>query len=176
MNRPLKHTAARIAGGLLLCGTVAITLALPTDSQQELNLTYESSDFDLKKGVAIYQGNVKLTQGSLRIESDELVVHSRNDEIQRVIATGSPALFEQQPQADKAPVVATGNRIEYALDSQVETVAIVDNARLDQGGVISTCERIEFNLTESTAKMMGSCVTERPALKNGSPASPPSGS
>lgn len=175
MNPIPKLTVAWIAGALLLCGTVAVSFALPTDSQQELNLRFDSSSIDLKKGVTIYQGNVKLTQGSLRIESDELVVHSSDDEIQRVIATGSPALFEQQPQADQAPVVATGNRIEYELDAQVETVAIVSNARLEQGGVVSTCERIEFNLTESTAKMMGSCVTERPALKN-SPTSPNSGS
>jgi lipopolysaccharide export system protein LptA len=175
MNPIPKLAVARIAGAFLLFGAVALGYALPTDSQQELNLRFDSSSIDLKQGVTIYQGNVKLTQGSLRIESDELVVHSSDDEIQRVIATGSPALFEQQPQPDQAPVVATGNRIEYELEAEVEKVAIVDNARLEQGGVVSRCERIEFNLTESTAKMMGSCVTERPALKNGS-ASPNNGS
>lgn len=175
MNRTLKRAGARLAGTILLCSLISTTVGLPTDSQQELNLSSESADFDLKKGVAIYQGNVKLTQGSLRIESDELVVHRNDEAIERVIATGSPAVFEQQPELDQAPVVAYGKRIEYELQEQIEKVAIVDNAILEQGGVISRCERIEFNLTESTVKMMGSCVTERPALKSGTGSAPASG-
>ncbi|MCW8194379.1 lipopolysaccharide transport periplasmic protein LptA [Proteobacteria bacterium 005FR1] len=167
MNPIDKSAAIRLASALLLVCVAATSTGLPTDSEQELNLSSESADFDLKNGVAIYQGNVKLTQGSLRIESDELVVHRRDEAIDRVIATGSPAVFEQQPQVDQAPVIAYGKRIEYELQNQVEKVAIIDNAVLEQGGVVSRCERIEFNLTESTVKMMGSCVTERPALNNG---------
>lgn len=174
MSRPLKHGSLKLTVLMLLCGAVASTWALPTDSQQEMNLSFDSSAVDLKKGITVYRGNVKLTQGSLRIESDELVVHRKDDEIQKVIATGSPAVFEQQPEVDQAPVIAYGKRIEYQLQNQIEKVAIIDNAKLEQGGIISTCERIEFNLTESTAKMTGSCVTERPALKNGSGSAPPS--
>jgi len=166
-RNPLIDLLRRVPLILAFCTLSAASLALPGDSEQQLNLSFDSSSIDLKKGVTVYQGNVKLTQGSLRIESDKLVVHSEDDVIQRVIATGSPAVFEQQPQLDQAPVIATGQRIEYELAQQVETVAIVDNAVLEQGGIVSRCERIEFNLTESTAKMMGSCVTERPAVKNG---------
>lgn len=174
MNRILKRAGIRLASISLFWAIAASSTGLPTDSEQELNLSSESADFDLKKGVAIYQGNVKLTQGSLRIESDELVVHRKDDAIDRVIATGSPAVFEQQPEVDQAPVIAYGKRIEYELENQVETVAIIDEAVLEQGGVVSRCERIEFNLTASTVKMMGSCVTERPALKNGASAKPDS--
>lgn len=170
-----EQSGTKVAALLLLCGLVSSSVALPTDSQQEMNLSFESSSTDLKKGMTVYQGNVKLTQGSLRIESDELVVHQEDDEIQQVTATGSPAVFEQQPELDQPPVIAYGRRIEYKLEDQIEKVAIIDNARLKQGGIVTTCERIEFNLTESTAKMMGSCVTERPALKNGAESGSKSG-
>lgn len=170
MNPTLKASAPWLLSSILLCGAMTTAFALPTDSQQKLNLSSESVDFDLKKGTAVYQGNVKLTQGSLRIESDELIVHRNGDVIERVVATGSPAVFEQQPQLDQAPIVAQGKRIEYELQAETETVAVVDEAMVEQGGVVSRCERIEFNLTESTAKMMGSCVTERPAQTNGTPA------
>lgn len=168
MSQTLKHAGTRLVGTILLCSAVSATVGLPTDSQQEMNLSFETSNVDLKKGTAVYSGNVKLTQGSLRIESDELTVHRSGKEIDRVIATGSPAVFEQQPEVGQAPVIAYGKRIEYELNAEVEKVAIVDEAKVEQGGIVSRCERIEFNLTDSTAKMMGSCVTERPA-QNTSP-------
>lgn len=163
MNRILKRARIWLVGTALLMGTLSAAIALPTDSQQKLNLSSETVDFDLKKGTAVYQGDVKLTQGSLRIESDELIVHRKGDIIEKVIATGSPAVFEQQPQLDQAPILAEGKRIEYELQAQTETVAVIDEAMVEQGGIVSRCQRIEFNLTESTVKMLGSCVTERPA-------------
>jgi lipopolysaccharide export system protein LptA len=164
MNRILK---ARLAGLILLCGIVSTTTGLPTDSRQELKLIYDSSSSDIKNGVTVYTGNVKLTQGSLRIESDELVVHGSDKAVEKMIATGSPAVFEQQPSLGQAPVIASGKRIEYELKARIERVAIIDQAVLEQGNITSKCARIDFNLTESTAKMT-SCVTERPALQAGS--------
>lgn len=162
MNLTFKALVAGSAA-LCLCIMAATGFALPSDSQQELNLSSDTADLDLKRGVVVHKGNVKLTQGSLRIESDELVVHRRGDIIEQVIATGSPAVFEQQPEIDQPPIIAQGLRIEYNLQGQVETVAVIDHARVEQGDIVSRCDRIEFNLTNSTARMMGSCVTERRA-------------
>ncbi|MGQ9426174.1 lipopolysaccharide transport periplasmic protein LptA [Gilvimarinus sp. F26214L] len=175
MSPTLKQAAAPLLCLALVCAGPPLAFGLPTDSQQQINLSFDTSNLDLKKGVAVYQGNVKLTQGSLRIESDELVVHRKGEVIEKVIATGSPAIFEQQPEPDQAPVIAQGKRIEYELQAQVETVAVVDDAVVEQAGIVSRCERIEFNLTESTAKMMGSCVTERPAQPAGNTPSPTNG-
>lgn len=162
MSQTLKPAFIALSAAFF-CSLAIVAAALPTDAQQELNLSSDTADVDLKRGVVIHKGNVKLTQGSLRIESDELVVHRRGEIIEQVIATGSPAVFEQQPEVDQAPIIAQGKRIEYNLQGTVETVAVIDNASIEQGGIVSRCDRIEFNLTESTARMMGSCVTERPA-------------
>lgn len=162
MSQTLKSLIAAGAATCLLT-MAAVGLALPTDAQQELNLSSDTADLDLKRGVVVHKGNVKLTQGSLRIESDELIIHRRGDVIEQIIATGSPAMFEQQPELDQAPIIAKGLRIEYKLQGQVESVAVIDQARVAQGDIVSRCDRIDFNLTESTAKMMGSCITERPA-------------
>jgi len=160
---PILKPAIIALSSVWACSVAVFGFALPTDSQQELNLSSDSANVDLKRGVVIHKGNVKLTQGSLRIESDELIVHRRGDVIEQVIATGSPAVFEQQPEEDQAPIIARGQRIEYHLQDAVETISVIDNARIEQGGIVSRCDRIEFNLTESTAKMMGSCATGRPA-------------
>lgn len=163
MNESLKPALAAGLLSICLCLAASSGFTLPTDSEQELHLSSDTAHMDLKRGVAVHKGNVKLTQGSLRIESDELEIHRRGDIIEQVIAIGSPAVLEQQPEVDKAPIIAKGQRIEYKLEGNVELIAVIDRARVEQDGFVSRCDRIDFNLTESTARMTGSCITERPA-------------
>ena len=40
--------------------------ALPSDSQQPINIQADSAEMDDKRGVAIYRGDVIITQGTLK--------------------------------------------------------------------------------------------------------------
>ncbi len=70
--------------------------ALSTDREQPTNIKSDHLDMDEIKGVSIYRGNVVLTQGSARLNADELRVYNNAQrELSHVEATGKPAKFRQ---------------------------------------------------------------------------------
>ena len=87
--------------GLLLSGANA--LALPTDRDQPVRIQADSAELDEGKGVAVYRGNVIITQGSLKITGDAVTIsQNRQKEVDVFTATGKPAQYEQKPAADKS--------------------------------------------------------------------------
>lgn len=120
--------------------------ALPEDWEQEATILANSAEFDRKDGVIIYTGQVVLTQGTLRIESDRLVVHTKDQKLEKAIAQGRPARYQQQIQAGDALTHAEALTIEYlALDLQA---VLIGQAKLSQEGNEMTGERIHYDMTK----------------------------
>src|SRR5210317_1913464 len=87
---------------LALPGSVS---ALSTDRDQPINLEADEAELDQTEGVSTYVGNVVVTQGSMKVESDRMVVHLEDGEIDRIEATGAPARFRQRPDGKDADVL-----------------------------------------------------------------------
>ncbi len=88
---------------LLLTGAGWVN-ALPDDRDQPIHITADQALRDEKKGMTVYSGNVHMSQGSLRISADKITIFHSTEELDRVIAEGSPATLQQQPDPDKGPV------------------------------------------------------------------------
>lgn len=141
-------------GQLLLWSLLATSAsALPNDQDQPIHIESDSAVRNEKSGLTTYLGSVKMDQGSLRILADKVVIHSLNNEISKIIATGKPAQYQQQPSLEKQLVIAKGDRIEYLIIQ--EKLNLFDNASLKQDGTTMTGKQINYDIKESVVKAEG---------------------
>ena len=103
-------------------------LADQADRNQPVNIESDSMVADDSKKLATFEGKVVLTQGSLVIRAEKLVVRQDSDGFQNGVATGTPATFRQKQESHGEYVEGEARRIEY--DSRVERVEFFDSARL----------------------------------------------
>src|SRR5690606_4949809 len=102
--------ARRAAHGLWLCLYLLplSAFALPEDREQEFVIDFSRLETFLEQGITLAYGTPEqptvATQGSLRIEGQEIRVERQGEEVLRVTAVGTPARFQQQPAADQAVV------------------------------------------------------------------------
>ena len=117
MNPILR--ASFLVGALLLAPSVV--LAKSSDRNQPMSLDAGHQVGSLEgNGTITMSGGVIVQQGSLDIRSQTGVVTMKNDEITRVVFTGSPVTLKQQME-DGSMMNATANRIEYDLVNEIVT-------------------------------------------------------
>ena len=80
---------------LILVLSVSHAWALSSDREQPINIESDTAELNEKTGVSTYRGRVVLTQGTLIIHSDTLVIYTNEEDIERVVAQGNPATYRQ---------------------------------------------------------------------------------
>lgn len=152
-NNRFTHKTLAIA---VLCAFALTCVALPDDSEQPINIQADrASQKVLSNGEKTeYFGDVLLTQGSLKISGEHVIINSRNNKVTRIIAIGEPANFEQQSDPEKAPIKAQANRLDYQLSD--DTVVLTEQASIEQNGSTVSGKRIEYNIAAERVKATGS--------------------
>lgn len=130
--------------------------ALPDDRNQPINLSSDRASYENNQG--IYSGHVKMSQGSLKIEADKLVIVETDRKVEKVIAHGTPARFEQRPRQGEGVVVASANIIEYRL--QREEILLQHNAVISHQGSKISGDRVVYNGKTQTVMADGGSATE----------------
>ncbi|MDX9739737.1 MAG: lipopolysaccharide transport periplasmic protein LptA [Gammaproteobacteria bacterium] len=104
---------------LLLACAAPHVLALPSDREQPIEIESDSAERDDTRGVSVYQGNVVYTQGTIRLEADEVrIFEDENRRVTRVEADGSPVRFRQRIEGHDQDMRAHARRIEYFADPE----------------------------------------------------------
>jgi lipopolysaccharide export system protein LptA len=153
MNRASKLIFLRF----IPCSLILIAgflQSLPQDKYETIKGRAATLTIDNKTGVATYSGNVNIQQGSLNIAAESLIVH-RNAEgdVEKMVATGSPARFQQQPEADKGVITASAKSITYIPAK--EYLRLVDNASVEQDGSVMSGATIDYDLVKEILKASG---------------------
>ncbi len=143
MNRKAgSKTSAR----LLLTGMLWASAAgaLSTDREQPIYIEADHADINDKTGISVYTGRVEVTQGSMRLDSDKLTVHMKNDELEKAIAVGKPAHYRQRPDGKDKDVEAEALRMEYYATK--DRIILIEQAKAWQGGDTFESERITYDI------------------------------
>ncbi|MCY0965552.1 lipopolysaccharide transport periplasmic protein LptA [Parathalassolituus penaei] len=143
----------RLLTTLLLLLASSFTQALQDDWQQEMIIQSNSAELDRKSGMVVYEGKVQLTQGTLKIEADRLVLMFEGKHLQQAIANGNPANYEQKVSKDKPVTRASAERIDYFATSR--EVAFTGNAELRQDSNLFSGEVIRYNINTETVTARG---------------------
>ncbi len=156
MFRPVADRRRAVMPALRACLGAALLLlalavsALPEDRLQAIKITADEALRDEKQGFTVYTGNVRMEQGSLQIQADKITIYHRVEEADRIVAEGSPARMQQQPEPDKGLIHARALVIEYYKAE--ERVHLNQEARIEQQGSIVTGDRIDYLIAEQRVK------------------------
>lgn len=129
-------------------------MALPSDQQQPVTLEADRATYNERTGITTYTGNVLITQGTIRIEADSIVVNlTANRSIRDATAKGRPARFQQQISADKGLAKGEGQSIVY--DAQTGIVTMTGNALLTQDGARFSGNSIRYSMNQGDIEALG---------------------
>ena len=153
----MTPVARGIPLALLLVATCAA--ALSTDGQQPISVEADNLEVRDADQVSIYQGNVRLVQGSLEIESDRLEIRFDDErEIVSMRMTGAPARFRQLDD-ERREMRGEARRIDYAqAESRLEMTGA---ARFDHAGDTIESERIRIDTETNEIEAGGDNGGER---------------
>lgn len=140
---------------LLMAGKAG---ALSTDKDQPIEIEADNAELDDKKGVTIYEGNVVVTQGSIRMTGDRMTVHyTKNNNLDTVVLTGKPATYKQLP--DKSDVYDESEALQMEYYKSKNLIVLIHNARVKQKDVRFSGDHIEYDTENSRIKARGSATT-----------------
>ena len=118
------------------CGAALLALAVPalaerSDRDKPVNLESDTVEINDLTKVSVYQGNVRLTQGTLMITGDKLVVVQDDAGLSKGTAHGNPSYFKQKRDGVDEFIEGWAQRVEYnAKNNKVE---MHTQARLKRG-------------------------------------------
>ncbi len=128
--------------------------ALPDDHNQPINISADRASINERTGITVYTGNVEIRQGSMLIKGARVELHREASGVSRIVSTGSPAEFHQQPKADAPLTKAYGKRMDYQVNRQEVTIS--ESARIDQGQDSFSGEKIIYNMQQAVVNAFGS--------------------
>lgn len=163
----------------------APALAEKADREKPINLEADRVSIDDAKQLAIFEGNVLLTQGTMQIRGDRMEVRQDKEGFKYGTTWGSLAYFRQKRDGYDEYIEGWAERIEY--DGRAETMQMFNRARMQRGqdevrgSYISYDARTEFfRVTGGGEKTAGSANPEgrvraviQPKSKEKPPPSPP---
>ena len=126
---------------LLLCTTTV--QALPEDKDAPVEIEADSGELDQASNRTIYRGNVKITQGSMELLADKVVIRYQGSKPHEIIATGRPARFRQLPARNKEWIKGKGRKIVYRIHS--DEVVLSGKAELLQAQDSFRSDRIVYD-------------------------------
>lgn len=133
---------------------VGQAVALPTDKNETIRGAADKLTVDQKNGVATYTGSVIIQQGTLVISADSIVIHTNADnDVEKMVAQGAPARFQQQPEKDQGLVTAAAKQITYTPDNQ--RLLLIEDASVEQNGAVMKGPRIDYDLVKEVMKAAG---------------------
>lgn len=131
--------------GLVLVGLASIGSARQSDLEQPIHLSADRAEIDEMTAISRYEGNVRITQGTLRISADTVHVIAPARSVETVKAWGRRATFEQILD-DGRQVHAEAEQMTY--DANAHTILLEGDAWLTQGRNEFASARIEYDLGE----------------------------
>ena len=121
-------------------------------SQQPIYIESDSATLDDQTGLAVYRGNVVITQGDTVITGDVVKVFAPQRNIEWLTAEGNPATlltYDEQGQENRAHA----EHMEYR--PQEELTILSRHAHVWQGEDEIRGDRIEYNLSTDQMQVFG---------------------
>lgn len=123
-----RHLSGAMLALALAMGLVAGASAERADRNKPVNLEADRVLVDEAKQTATFEGNVVLTQGTLTIRGDRMIVRQDSDGFKSGVAYGNLASFRQKREGYDEYIEGYAERLEY--DSKKEKLEMFNRAYL----------------------------------------------
>ncbi len=140
-------------------------LAETADRDKPIELEADSVIVDDAKKTSTYIGNVILTQGTLEIRADKLIVREDNSGFQHSTSTGNPTTFKQKREGRNEYMSGSARRIEY--DGRMDKVQLYTKAWVKRGEDIVYGDYISYDANTEYAEVIGGKKSESEGPSSG---------
>lgn len=136
---------------LFACPLLAFAEA--ADRDKPIDLEADSVQVDDAKQISTYIGNVILTQGTLVIHADKLIVREDKEGFQHSTSLGNPTTFKQKREGKNEYMEGSAQRIEY--DGRMDKVKLFTKAWVKRGEDIVHGDYIMYDAVAEYAEVIG---------------------
>ena len=120
-----------------------VTAALTSDRDQPISIEADTVDIDDRNDISVYQGDVRVTQGTMRLLADTVTLYGLR-EPSRITAEGAPVRFWQRPDDQDEDVRGEALRLEYNIID--EKLFLFEKAKIWQGDNTFGSNQIEYDV------------------------------
>ena len=135
---------------LFACCYASGLWALESDPDQPITIDSNTATYDDVTATSIYTGNVISIQGSIRVNSDKLVVYFVEGDAEKLVFTGNKAKFKQTPNPGAEDI--TGEALTGEYYPKKNLLKLIDDATVWQGTATYTSDLIEYDSKRSIVK------------------------
>ncbi len=128
---------------LFLLLLVPSSRAEKADRDKPINIDADKAEVDNAKQTSTFIGNVVVTQGTMVIRGDKMVVTQDKDGYKHGTAYGNPASYRQKREGLNEYVEGYGDRIVY--DTRADTVDFYEHAKVKRGNDEVRGEHVTYN-------------------------------
>ena len=128
----------------------AFSIALSNDREAPIKIISDRAEQNEQKGTATYEGSVVVQQGSMKINADKVTVTTDTKEGDKIVAIGSPALYQQIQNTGGGLVLASANIINYSVKDN--RIGLTKDASLEKNGTTITGDKIDYDRKAATVK------------------------
>jgi lipopolysaccharide export system protein LptA len=137
---------------------LAVALGTPAyaeraDRDKPVTLEADRVEIDDAKKEAIFHGNVTLTQGTLMMKADRIIVKQDADGFQYGIAYGDQAYFRQKREGVDEYIEGFADRLEY--NGKADKVEMFTDAHLKRGADEVRGDYISYNAATEFFQVIG---------------------
>ena len=143
-------------------GSVALAIALvagpvlaeKTDREKPVNVEADRMLVDDAKKESVFEGNVVVTQGTLQLRGDRVIVRQDGEGFSYGIAYGKPATFRQKREGYDEFIDGFADRLEY--DGRKDQLQMFSAAKLTKGTDEVRGDYISYNAKTEFFQVLGS--------------------
>jgi len=150
-----RSKSSRCLAIALMLGTLCLPVAHAekADRDKPVNIEADRVEVDDKKQEAVFEGNVVLTQGTLMLKADRIVVNQGDNGFQSGVAYGKPAYFRQKREGFNDYIEGEAERVEYHGDQ--EKIELFNKAMLKRDGDEVRGNYISYSAATEFFQVMG---------------------
>ncbi len=157
MNHLIRSSLLSIGFCIGLCFHLD-ALAEAADRDKPIELEADTVTVNDAKKTSTYSGNVILTQGTLVIRADKLIVREDKEGFQHSTSTGNPTTFKQKREGKNEYMEGSAQRIEY--DGRMDKVQLYTKAWVKRGEDIVYGDYISYDANAEYAEVIGGAKSE----------------
>lgn len=152
------HTTFIQSISLLILSLCAVLTVVPARAEQAdrdkpIVADADKLTLDNAKKISIFEGNVVITQGTLRITGDRVVITEDKDGMRHASGTGKPTTFHQK--RDGVDEYVDGHSLRFEYDSKIERIELFEQAELKRGQDDVKGEYIAYDTATEFFKVNG---------------------
>lgn len=162
----------RAAIHLFLRGLLWTALVLPglgaadqTDRDKPVNIEADKLTVDDVKKESVFEGNVTVSQGTLFLRADKVVIKQDAGGFNYASAYGKPAYFKQKREGYDEYIEGQGERLEY--DGKADKMQVFINAEIRKGADEVKGDSIAYDAKTGFYQVMGGPSVATPVNPKG---------